>query len=489
MKTLYLSIIVIAVGILIASSLQNVNATPYLSPQDLYKQSNMVFYGQVISKQTGPGPDYYYYQIKVETYFKNPQNSDSITVAGHKPDNMTRMSYPQFEVGDKAIFYINKQEGINTISPYSQKAGDVCDLHSFLGSAPLLGESTFPHGPAAASTPRLTDIDGNVLERILTNQEVVLSYDDIANNYPESRMLPVEVSIKNEDNGQQVFNKTQNLQMQACSLAGTLKWNFIPTEIGNYVASIVVDGNTKITMGFKVIFDSTFSNPQSIPSPLKQFKSGISAKDVKCKESLVLVIKNDGMPICVKPTTVDKLFKRGILQIETTVQTAGSQCNTEFIPKPFELKVFPNGTSVTVNYTPVFLMKPNSTGKICTNNWRTIPGMSYSGKVITGIGKDSSAAQDVTVIPTPNTITIDDTNKTIVYTITASKASGGFYRFSPMFSNCGGIPIAIGYDSTHSFDNDFPWLWETVPCPPPIASTVITGLTGIDVTYITKEYR
>ncbi len=165
------------------------------------------------------------------------------------------------------------------------------------------------------------------------------------------------------------------------------------------------------------------------------------------------------------------------------------ECDIKFTPKPFELKVFPNGTSLTIDYTPVFLMKPNSTGKICTNNWRTISEMNYSGKVIAGIGKDSSVTQDVTVVASPDTITIDNTNKTIVYTITASNGSSGFYRFSPMFSNCGGIPIAIGYDLTHSFDNDFPWLWETVPCPLPVANTEITGLTGIDVAYITKEYR
>jgi hypothetical protein len=183
-----------------------------------------------------------------------------------------------------------------------------------------------------------------------------------------------------------------------------------------------------------------------------------------------------------------RLLVREEGQTVVPIQNAGSQCNTEFIPKPFELKVLPNGTSLTVNYVPVFLMKPNSTGKICTNNWRTIPEMSYSGKINAGIGKDDSITQDVTVAASPDTITIDNTNKTIVYTITASNDSSGFYRFSPMFSNCGGIPIAIGYDSTHSFDNDFPWLWETVPCPLPVASTEITGLSGIDVVYITKEY-
>lgn len=45
-----------------------------------------------------------------------------------------------------------------------------------------------------------------------------------------------------------------------------------------------------------------------IDSPLKQFKSGIDAKDVVCKEGLQLVIKfKIGSPACVKPSSATKL--------------------------------------------------------------------------------------------------------------------------------------------------------------------------------------
>jgi len=118
-KTLHLSIIIVLmlIGVLVVPSAQNAKAIPYFSPQELYKLSDMVFYGQVLTKGPGPGPDYYYYQVKVQTYFKNPQTSDSITLAGHKPSG-GHLAYPQFEIGDKAIFYVNKIDGINTISPY-----------------------------------------------------------------------------------------------------------------------------------------------------------------------------------------------------------------------------------------------------------------------------------------------------------------------------------------------------------------------------------
>ncbi|MDE1873434.1 MAG: hypothetical protein KGH99_08170, partial [Thaumarchaeota archaeon] len=47
-------------------------------------------------------------------------------------------------------------------------------------------------------------------------------------------------------------------------------------------------------------------------SPLKQFKSGITAKDVKCNDGFQLMIKNEnGEPTCVKPESVNKLVNRG----------------------------------------------------------------------------------------------------------------------------------------------------------------------------------
>jgi len=47
-------------------------------------------------------------------------------------------------------------------------------------------------------------------------------------------------------------------------------------------------------------------------SPLKQFKSGISAANVKCSTDYVLIIKSeDGSPACVKQQTVQILVLRG----------------------------------------------------------------------------------------------------------------------------------------------------------------------------------
>jgi hypothetical protein len=50
----------------------------------------------------------------------------------------------------------------------------------------------------------------------------------------------------------------------------------------------------------------------NIPDPLKQFRSGVSAKNVKCQNGLELVIKaEDGTPACVTHNGAIKLTQRG----------------------------------------------------------------------------------------------------------------------------------------------------------------------------------
>ena len=280
-----------------------------MSPLDLYKQSDMVFYGQVISKQIGPGPDYYYYQVKVETYFKNQQTSDSITVTGHMPD--PKVGYTQFEVGDKAIFYIDKIQGINTISPYSTKAGNECDIHAFLGPAPIQGEPIVrnPGVPLA-----LLDENGSMVGSSLTNHPVFLTYD-IGNNYPFSKNFTIEAFVEDQNDTSITFYKKQVLELGACESTGdALKWSFVPTKSGTYSLNVNIDGQFRLGYGFRVtdVNPASNQNSQVVSSPLKQFKSGGNALDVKCSTNYVLVIKaEDGSPACVKRNDTVNLMNQG----------------------------------------------------------------------------------------------------------------------------------------------------------------------------------
>lgn len=65
----------------------------------------------------------------------------------------------------------------------------------------------------------------------------------------------------------------------------------------------IQDTDYVVTMKFSKI---------EIPSPLKQIKSGIAPDDIKCDESLVLVIRSNNSPACVKEKTTEIFEERGL---------------------------------------------------------------------------------------------------------------------------------------------------------------------------------
>lgn len=61
-----------------------------------------------------------------------------------------------------------------------------------------------------------------------------------------------------------------------------------------------------------IVTDSSIKVNLSYMSPLKQYKEGIKASEVICRENLNLILKStDNSPVCVKPVTKSKLIERG----------------------------------------------------------------------------------------------------------------------------------------------------------------------------------
>lgn len=82
-------------------------------------------------------------------------------------------------------------------------------------------------------------------------------------------------------------------------------------------------GNTKtlqislVAIGIIVLSMISYADANSVfLSPLKQIKSRILAKDVKCNQGFQLVIKNEYSPACVKPNTATRLLTHGWLTLE-----------------------------------------------------------------------------------------------------------------------------------------------------------------------------
>jgi hypothetical protein len=90
----------------------------------------------------------------------------------------------------------------------------------------------------------------------------------------------------------------------------TFSYNIMNQTDSNFTSSVQTMNVSK-----SFLFTITNQSAQTAPvilSPLAQFKSGISAQDVKCHQGLQLIIKaEDNSPACVTQDTATKLMSRG----------------------------------------------------------------------------------------------------------------------------------------------------------------------------------
>lgn len=177
---------------------------------------------------------------------------------------------------------------------------------------------------------------------------------------------------------------------------------------------------------------------------------------------------------CAGPIAID---------LGTSEKFVRMECDTSYVPPAIQNITLPNGTIHTVNKIPVFLMKPNSTGKICaTYHNPSSPTQSsvrvFAAKDVQQMASEITASAYPDIVPTGNS--------TIVYDIkTGSQA--GFYGMSFF---CDSIPFAVGYDNqSRIILDDFPWLYKNDICLSQTNVFQITGLSGIDVKYVTVAHR
>ena len=93
---------------------------------------------------------------------------------------------------------------------------------------------------------------------------------------------------------------------------------------------------------FSVLFHlpGSFEQPVLVLAPLKQVKSGVLAKDVKCNQGLILVLKTeDDSPACIKDANLAKLVSRGwAKQTSDTTQAEGITVTLEQNNKAISIK-------------------------------------------------------------------------------------------------------------------------------------------------------
>lgn len=250
------------------------------------------------------------------------------------------------------------------------------------------------------------------------------------------------------------------------------------TILGNSDTVTCYAGNlcSKPIVNNTVQYDPKSSISTGMKSPLKQFKSGITANDVKCNSGLWLVTKTeDGSPACVRPDTAYILIHHGWAKevSQTSLYTIPTISST-----PCDIPYSQSNTGVAVLY-----MAPNSTGKICATYHN--PDSPIQSSIRVFVAKDmQQQATEINTSVYPDIVPTG--NSTIVYTIkTGSQA--GLYGVSFF---CGSIPFAVGYDNQSGIIlDDFPWLYKNDICLSQTNVFQIIGLSGIHVKYVTVEHR
>lgn len=244
-----------------------------------------------------------------------------------------------------------------------------------------------------------------------------------------------------------------------------------------------------------------------LQSPLKQFKSGLTAYDVKCNNDLTLMMKlSDNSPACVKSQTGQKLVERGwgIFIALTTVSSGDleNSCGQFYTPPKDQ------GNSTKI---PVLLINLNSTG--CARYtftivydynsnpngiaWSRIANFTSSIRIddinfhgdrnqygITS-GKDYTSSFQITVIPD----TVDLANFpigskfTVTYIIKPLPNATGFYDESILKPLCTRYPLAVGYGADQVDSSDFSMglvYMQNPPCalgePYKITTVEISGM-------------
>jgi len=98
-----------------------------------------------------------------------------------------------------------------------------------------------------------------------------------------------------------------------------------------------------------LIFSITIPANADIESPKKQLKKGIAVEEIQCNVERELVIRNNGMPACLKSETVEKMKKRGMLSEPIKFTDLNNEIKTVTASKN-EIESIPASSMSIVNF-------------------------------------------------------------------------------------------------------------------------------------------
>jgi len=117
----------------------------------------------------------------------------------------------------------------------------------------------------------------------------------------------------------------------------------------------------KIIFGFTLFLVFSLAIPVNaeVEAPKKQLKNGIPIEDITCKVGLNLIIRNNGAPACVKPTTAERFQSLGLavipvkftdLQKEVEQPHTSKESSVQFRDAQNQIETIPSTGGTFVNF-------------------------------------------------------------------------------------------------------------------------------------------
>jgi plastocyanin len=249
MKTLYLSIMITVAALFVLISNTGFVAAPLIgkSVEQLLQESDIIVLGTIVSLHEFPSEQMTEYVIKPQEFLKPSSYAEtekSIVAQGLGTKNFSLLYYRTYDIGDHALFFLNRQGVSYAISPYSYVTKSNCS------AAQLLDIAGF-------NQPLFSFSQGSNTDKFYTNEPIdVTTY---AGSEPDLKPSDSEIKFRVYTPTGNILTETRYVHVEECKGLAKSSWSFTPTVPGSYSISVTWYGKNE-TFGGEAMSGFTIIN-------------------------------------------------------------------------------------------------------------------------------------------------------------------------------------------------------------------------------------
>jgi plastocyanin len=229
MKTLYISIIAILV-IIAAFSSSNYHAYAPIagkSTEQLYDESELVVVGKIVSSHEIQDGRRTEYVIQPQEYLKPTTFEDltkPLTVQGIGSASHFVLYFQVYQVGERALFFLQKEDNHYVISPYSISTESNCNGKQLLALNFSPGDFSVSQG-------------NNTYEKMFTDELInITGY--VHNHFDlKSRHMELDFTV-HTPRSNVILTEKRQVNLQECTGYTQSTWSFVPTIPGRYSVGV-----------------------------------------------------------------------------------------------------------------------------------------------------------------------------------------------------------------------------------------------------------